>query len=915
MSDFPDFAQFYEAVNGRAPFPWQDRLAQHVARSGWPSLIAVPTGLGKAGCVDIALWALAAQAGVEAAQRSTPTRIWYVVNRRLLIDQAFTHGVVLAKMLAAGEDCDGGNSDVVSRVGEAVRSLTPLGPAEGPLQVTRLRGAAELGERPLDPSQPAIIFATVAMFASRWLFRGYGTSRSMRPVDAALAGIDSLVLLDEAHLSRPLFELSRKLEQCDIGDPSRVLAPARSRPVMVALTATGEPARDRFDLDATDLAHPIVNRRVKAPKPVTLSETSERLLARDLATQGLDLLASRAQAGTCVVFVNTPKLAREVMGELEPLIRKRDRACELRMATGRMREREAESVRRYLLDPVLGAPAGRDRSASREHDLIAVATQTLEVGADLDFDVLVTEICGTRALVQRLGRLNRLGESQDAAGAIVHVPDRRDWPVYGEEPPNVWERLCAAQANGSVDLSPSSVTSVLSPPNDDPRRVGELLHAHLWEWAKTSIPPPGEAPVELFFEGFDERVGRASVCWRAHMPDDGVRLFPGVKESETVEIPIWEIREWLEAHEVADIRRLSDDRASLETVPLAALRPGDEVVIPTSIGLYDRNGWNPAADEDVLDASLLRSGLLPLSDSVLANLAPGAAVHTMLSSLVDPGEDELAQDEERDLVQHLLDVLRAGPHHPWLTDEEWIGFLDAMVHKVEWPVGEIPFLQHREAQRTRVEIRAEAFEEMSFDVGSLSLDDHLAAVGDTARKIAAALGVSSDLAVSLEAAGRLHDIGKADPRFQRWLDPEPEPEMLRAKSRTPRHLIERERIRAGWPRGGRHELLSLRILSVYVASQDSDLPWDVDLVQHLVAAHHGHGRPLVPPAQDPERPSFTVHVDGSPVQVDSGLAWVDWYQPGRFRTLCERYGYWGLALMEAIVRQSDHAASSAGAVV
>lgn len=913
MSDLPDFVSFYGAVNGRAPFPWQERLANLVATSGWPSQIGVPTGLGKTGCLDIALWALAAQAETGPAERSVPTRIWYVVNRRLLIDQAHSHGTELSRMLAVGMDCTRSDSDIVRRVADALRSLTPLGLEEGPLQVTRLRGGAELGERPLDPSQPAIVFATVAMFASRWLFRGYGTSRSMRPVDAALAGIDSLVLIDEAHLSRPLLDLARRVDQCDVGDPSKVLASARSRPIMVALTATGEPADDRFGLDASDLKHPVVSRRVNAAKPVTLSETKESSLATLLATCAVDLLDARSEPGACVVFVNTPKLARNVAGELEVLVRKRDRASEVLMATGRMREREAQRVRQRLLDAGAGAPAGRERSNARERDLVAVATQTLEVGADLDFDVLVTETCGTRALTQRLGRLNRLGETQ-ATGAIVHVADRKDWPVYREEPPDVWERLRAAQDSGSVNLSPSRVSAILGPPKDEPARVGELLHAHLWEWAKTSLPPPGEAPVELFFEGFDEQLGRVSVSWRAQIPGDGVRLFPSVREDESVDIPIWELREALKEVKVGEVRRLSDDRASLETVPVAMLRPGDEVVVSTMLGMYDINGWNPAAREDVLDASLLRSGLLPLSAAALENLAPGADVREPLSRLIDPGEDGLASDEERGLVRDLLDHLRIGPHHPWLTDVEWVGFLDAMTERLERPVGDVPFLQHPPTRRERVEVRAEAFEEMSFDVASVSLHDHHEAVGGTTREIAARLGLAAELVSSLEAAAQLHDIGKADPRFQRWLDAEPDPGALKAKSRTPRHLIERERIASGWPKGGRHELLSLRILSEVVVSRDGGLSWDPDLVLHLVAAHHGHGRPLVPPTEDPAFPTFTVDVDGRSINVTSGLTWVDWSQPRRFRSLCERYGYWGLALMEAIVRQSDHAASSAGRV-
>ena len=51
-----------------------------------------------------------------------------------------------------------------------------------------------------------------------------------------------------------------------------------------------------------------------------------------------------------------------------------------------------------------------------------VATQTLEVGADLDAEYLVTEACGVRALTQRLGRLNRLGDHPQARAVYVHVP-------------------------------------------------------------------------------------------------------------------------------------------------------------------------------------------------------------------------------------------------------------------------------------------------------------------------------------------------------------------------------------------------------------------------------------------------------------------------------------------------------------
>lgn len=205
-------------------------LAQQVQASGWPSLIGVPTGLGKTACIDIAVWALAAQADRTPDCRTAPTRIWYVVNRRLLVDAAHDHGRNIAGLLAeptstpvAGPD----RGKAVSTLATVAQALDALagGPGlqVGPLFVSRLRGGAEVGARPPEPSRPSLILATVPMFASRWLFRGYGSSRSMRPIDAALAGVDSLVLLDEAHLAQPLQNLAEPLTDSDTPGHARLL--------------------------------------------------------------------------------------------------------------------------------------------------------------------------------------------------------------------------------------------------------------------------------------------------------------------------------------------------------------------------------------------------------------------------------------------------------------------------------------------------------------------------------------------------------------------------------------------------------------------------------------------------------------------------------------------------------------------
>ena len=115
------------------------------------------------------------------------------------------------------------------------------------------------------------------------------------------------------------------------------------------------------------------------------------------------------------------------------------------------------------------------------------------------------------------------------------------------------------------------------------------------------------------------------------------------------------------------------------------------------------------------------------------------------------------------------------------------------------------------------------------------------------------IGLPPALADVVERAGRLHDIGKADRRFQRWLDPDAEQDVLVAKSHAPRHRWEAMRAAAGWPPGGgRHEDLSARLVRAWLGQNpDWGEPLQRDLLLHLVISHHGKGRPLNGCRQNP----------------------------------------------------------------
>jgi CRISPR-associated endonuclease/helicase Cas3 len=78
------FCQEFAALHGgNAPFPWQECLFQKFCSGEWPSALDLPTGLGKTSVM--AIWYLALRAGVPV-----PRRLVYVVDRRAVVDQATT---------------------------------------------------------------------------------------------------------------------------------------------------------------------------------------------------------------------------------------------------------------------------------------------------------------------------------------------------------------------------------------------------------------------------------------------------------------------------------------------------------------------------------------------------------------------------------------------------------------------------------------------------------------------------------------------------------------------------------------------------------------------------------------------------------------------------------------------------------
>ena len=173
------FPEFFEAVWGYPPFDWQALLAEQVGREGsWPQVIALPTASGKTAVLDIALWAMANEGMPDdPAMRKMPRRIWLVVDRRIVVDEAYERAKKLKAALERPE------------LTEVTDRLRRISGTKHPLAVGRLRGGILRDDGWASvPSQPAIITSTVDQVGSRLLFRGYGVSDRMASVHAGLLG-------------------------------------------------------------------------------------------------------------------------------------------------------------------------------------------------------------------------------------------------------------------------------------------------------------------------------------------------------------------------------------------------------------------------------------------------------------------------------------------------------------------------------------------------------------------------------------------------------------------------------------------------------------------------------------------------------------------------------------------------------
>lgn len=840
------FKEDFALLTGNSPFPWQRRLYDLFVEGDIPHGCDLPTGLGKTSV--IILWLLAL-----VKNPMLPRRLVYVVNRRTVVDQSTAEAERLRSQLGRPE---------AQHLRASLDSLAVV-PATHPIAISTLRGEfADNGAWRRDPSRPAIIVGTVDMIGSRLLFSGYGCGYRSKPLHAGFLGQDALVVHDEAHLE-PAFQslltsIADEQRRCNEPRPLKVLA----------LSATGR-TEPNFSINDDDLRNEVVKKRLQARKGLTLHRVDDRkILPERIATKAATL------DGKVIVFLSSVEHAEKCA-----LALRKSNKGGVATLTGTMRGNERDEL---VKNPVFARflPRAGDDVELKEGTVFLVATSAGEVGIDLSADHLVTDLPPFDSLAQRLGRVNRYGDGD----AEVHVyceeltaPARSRDDGDGDDDENDSNGKRTDEYNHARfytcklldklperdderrDASPSALRALqqeerikASTPIPNIHHVDALLFDR-WSYTTITAKLPGRPPVAEWLHGKAEwEPPRTTIAWRnevawlarEHLGREALDDFLAdypLRSRETLSDITRRVAKHLET-------LAARDTAGSQFVWL--LRPDSPAEIVKLVELV--SNYDPRKNR-TLDAATVV--LAPEAGGLIGGLFDGTAeFDPAVPYDLGPRRDErLVHEAEESLAPP------AG-----------MRLVRSVQRKVEGD--EVTLWWHLYAASQRAD-----------DDGSrtsrteLLLSAHLQQTESWALRLAARLGLREFEQTALARAGRTHDLGKQRHVWQRSIKRFSGPPLAKGPMQ-PSELGHY-----------RHELGSLHDGSFDGLDEEAK-----DLAMHVVAAHHGRARPHFPAIEcfDPEIKDQIVTEMVRDV-------------PLRFDRLQRRYGRWGLAWLESILRAAD----------
>lgn len=848
----------FKALAGNSPFPWQRALFQQLVRGDIPPVCDIPTGLGKT--LVIAIWLLARAAGAPL-----PRRLVYVVNRRTVVDQTTVE---------------------VERIREHLASAG----IDEPLAISTLRGQlADNRAWSEDPSRPAVICGTVDMIGSRLLFSGYRCGFKGRPLHAGFLGQDALLIHDEAHLE-PAFQqlletIVEEQRRCDDRWPLRVMA----------LTATSRTPQGGFQLGADDHAHPVVEKRIKATKRLSLHPHGDR----DLVEKVVAKVREYVESGRAVlVFLRTVEAVSNAVAQLKKM------GIQTQQLTGTMRGYERDGL--VTRDPVFRRflPGGTSTVEPSAGTVALVCTSAGEVGVNLSADHLVCDLSTFDAMAQRFGRVNRFGDRTDSEVHVFHplpeeLEDDDAVTLARRRTLDLLHRLRGDASPAAIAaLDAEDRRNAFAPPPQILPATEILLDA----WAMTTIRDllSGRPPVSEYLHGVEpweppttqvawrDEVDRLSDRWLV-LPDSEEPIGDDlVQRTRHIGDPVHP-RDLLEDYPLKPHELLADRTGRVvETLISAGQR--DKALLAAPIWIVGEQG----GVDVVRLGELLRHDRKRIEDRLARRtilLSPrysrpvGGLLVVEGWGVGAPNDVDVADQwlDERGQPRRAR-VLDADSPPPGMRLIRTIGLRDepedgddgaSTATPRSWSWYECPRGADDEGSRSGTR--------------PVLLDVHSSDVERIAREIVDRLRLPPGIGRAVVMAAKHHDHGKNRRVWQRSIGNTDRSRLL-AKSGGAMRPMELTAYR--------HELGSVLDAERTLLSELE--PDERDLALHLIAAHHGRARPHFPEEElfDPEARGIDVRAEGLRIMQ-------------RFARLQRRFGRWGLAYLESVVRAADYAASAA----
>ena len=920
-----EFGEFFAALNGgHDPFSWQEEVLNHICEYGvWPERINAPTGSGKSSVVDIHLFANAL-AAVGAAPR-VPRRLCVTVGRRALVDsQATRADKILGDMKDALAD-ESGEPGILRRVAEALQSFQTRNDDKRsiPFEIGRIRG--ELSNRNLpvtDISACAIIAATPDMYGSRALFRGYGSTKAARPRETALLTMDTVMVLDEAHMNRQLLHTTQRIAQlqkreADLGVPTLQVVETTATPstedsdsttLGVDIEALDKPndekLHDRVYSHKELVLRPIDKWDGKPGNSPTVNAAVDAIMDF-LARREAGESSKKAYTVGCIVnHVRTAISIKEALAKNKALGKD-----EVQLLVGRKRPYDLENLQKD--HPNLFSTRG-DESVK-----VVVATQTLEVGIDVDFADLVTELAPASSLAQRFGRVNRLGCRKDSKVVVIEPASgdlvKKDAPPYkAVDLSNAYGWLEAL--NGAENPSVNPAAMVKNPPvQSSPERL--LYQRPEWpdllEFSRTDENPYDEPDLDLWLhDSLDAETAMGGVIVRDNLPSNTSAAMEILKTSYFAPSD----RETFPAN-LKILQEILDYQDEHGVKPRKFLYRQGEISLwqDADHGEESRQSLAPG------DVLLLDMGSVPFTNQGIAvtqRELPSKKDELKAVPFLDDDELYVAElyvyekcaDREEDFKEYL-----------GLSPEEVAELLDTQSTDGKKRIASELSTEAEDGQEViswyavvtgKESVEGSDIAQELVLAAPVLLDDHQNDVAERTRQLAENLGLAPEFSEALELAAKYHDEGKRDLRFQQMLGADPEAGAL-AKSGH-RSVVEayRARSRSALPKGWRHEQLS----ALMVAASPEKVGEHPDLVLRIIGCSHGHGRFsfshdadfLLKEGYQPEGTDYEALKEQATRLFNVG------YWDNLMEQTSRTYGPYATAYLEAVERAADAQISREG---